>query len=407
MMMNLPSFYKQPSLIKATYQINTPMFAAGAEQKTAELTPTAFKGVLRFWWRALNWSAIYLQSNNKSEALKQLHKQEAKLFGVATADNRKNQGQGACLVNTLTLSSDKQWQYTGKQTGVNYLLGQGLTSKKEPRYAIDAGQSFTVELTVEPEYHDKVIDVLTIIGLLGGFGSRSRHGLGSVTLQSIEKKTLGDESYQAEVLDISNATVTIQALLSKYRCQENTELPPLSAFYADTCIDVVNFGKRDAIEVLQTLGTEEQMYRSYGRNGKVVVDKVDGKNIEKNAERNFVDDHDLIYQLSKKSSINAHPKRAVFGLPHNYYFSSNNLKVDIDSSKGRRASPLIQHVHYNGREYQLIQCLLKSEFLPTNSKIEISAKGNKSVKTKVSPNVDWSVITDFMDRPAFANKETV
>ena len=105
--MNLPDFKNPSYLIKATYQINTPMFAAGANAQEAELTPTTFKGVMRFWWRALNWSQIRLACHNDTEALKKLHKQESKLFGVAAKTERKGQGQGACLVNSLTLQSQK------------------------------------------------------------------------------------------------------------------------------------------------------------------------------------------------------------------------------------------------------------------------------------------------------------
>lgn len=48
--MKLPHFYQQPRFLRATFRINTPMFAAGENQKDPELTPTSFKGVLRFWW---------------------------------------------------------------------------------------------------------------------------------------------------------------------------------------------------------------------------------------------------------------------------------------------------------------------------------------------------------------------
>ena len=40
----------------ATYRVVTPIFCAGADQQLAELRIPSFKGVLRFWWRALAWS---------------------------------------------------------------------------------------------------------------------------------------------------------------------------------------------------------------------------------------------------------------------------------------------------------------------------------------------------------------
>ena len=45
--------------IEATYRVVTPMFCGGAEPEThAELRLSSFKGVLRFWWRALAWSRL-------------------------------------------------------------------------------------------------------------------------------------------------------------------------------------------------------------------------------------------------------------------------------------------------------------------------------------------------------------
>ncbi len=240
--------------------------------------------------------------------------------------------------------------------------------------------------------------MLKLIGLLGGFGSRSRHGLGSVTLKDISVKTVQDENYNATDIEISNAVIAINELLVKYECKKNKELPPISAFYAGTRIDVLNSYKKDPIGLLNELGEEQQMYRSYGRNG-----KVNGKA----AEKNFSDDHDLILNLADKSHQGrpTHPRRAVFGLPHNYFYSSNKLKADIDSTTGRRSSPLFFHIHKkDDGSYQAILCLMKSWFLPEGEKIQFSANRQHM---EFNVDADWDVITDFMDRAAFVNKETL
>ncbi|WP_019672859.1 type III-B CRISPR module RAMP protein Cmr1 [Psychrobacter lutiphocae] len=395
--MNLPEFKNPPSLLKATYFINTPMFAAGGNTQEAELTPTTFKGVLRFWWRALNWSKIRLISQDDTEALKELHRQESKLFGVAANNDRKGQGQGACLINSLTLSTTKSWPYEGRQFGLNYLMGQGLFHFKDglTREAIRHNQEFNIELTVDIQYHQAIIDVLKLIGLLGGFGSRSRHGLGSVTLTDVAVKAQ-EQEYHSLNIDISDIVSSLSEILDKYKCKDNSNLPPITAFYAGTRIDVLNSYKKDTIELLNELGEEEQLYRSYGRNGQVNGNKV--------AEKNFRDDHDLILSLADNTYHGrpTHPRRAVFGLPHNYFYSSNSLKADVDSTTGRRSSPLFFHVHKKGEgHYQVILCLMKSKFLPEGEKIQFSTK-RKSID--IEPNIDWSVITDFMDRQ---NKETL
>lgn len=44
--------------IEADYRAVTPVFCSGADpNKDAELRLSSFKGILRFWWRALAWSS--------------------------------------------------------------------------------------------------------------------------------------------------------------------------------------------------------------------------------------------------------------------------------------------------------------------------------------------------------------
>lgn len=392
-MMNLPTFTKEPELIRATFRINTPMFIAGANQKEAEFTPTAFKGVLRFWWRALNWSKIFLAKKDKTLALKALHEQEAKLFGLASKDNKG--GQGDCLVNAFSFSGEREWQAPNNQNGVNYLLGQGLYRHGQglTRRAFADNQSFDIDLTVTQNVKDEILDTLKLIGLLGSFGSRSRHGFGSVTLTSLQAKKLSDDDYQTAQLN-QNAKQAIQDLLTKYECRKNTELPPLSAFYSGTRIDVISSTQNNAITLLNHIGEEQQLYRSWGRNG-----KVNGRN----AERNFADDHDFVLNVvdNKNNSI-THPKRVVFGLPHNYFYSGNQTRGysgNIDASTGRRASPLLLHIHRTNNGYQAIHYLFKSEFLPNGATVDIVAKKDKNRKNlKVSAQADYQVIETFMNR---------
>jgi hypothetical protein len=60
--------------IEADYTVLTPMFCAGADQSRPELRVPSFKGVLRFWWRALAWSRL-------GGDLKKIHEEEDHIFG--------------------------------------------------------------------------------------------------------------------------------------------------------------------------------------------------------------------------------------------------------------------------------------------------------------------------------------
>lgn len=81
---------KRPTVIQATYRIVTPMFIGDAEQNATGIAPQSVKGALRFWWRALMWGEIRSQDqfNTDEKALRELHEQEAKLFGIAMDEQR-------------------------------------------------------------------------------------------------------------------------------------------------------------------------------------------------------------------------------------------------------------------------------------------------------------------------------
>ena len=142
------------------------------------------------------------------------------------------------------------------------------------------------------------------------------------------------------------------------------------------------------MEVLNEYGKEMVRYRSWGRNGKIL----DGED----SERNFKDDHDWAKAASKGMKppphlpYNFHPRRAVFGLPHNY---GKGVEVKPSSREhDRRASPLFFHVHKIDNEYVGVALLLCSQFLPTGEKI----LANKKI---VPFDLEcWEVLTKFMDR---------
>lgn len=418
MQLNVPKFCHQPSILRASFHINTPMFAAGSQQSKAELTPTAFKGLLRFWWRALNWSHIFLASHqNKEKALKELHKKEGAVFGLAAEKG----SQSRCLVNavdfkSITANTEKEnikkWQYANNKQGINYLLGQGLYHYKKGlnRNALTPQQTFNITLTVSSEHETQIVDALKLMGLLGGFGSRSRHGFGSVTLIDIYKRSFaGNNEFISLKIDVSNAVKSLRTLLKNYECRKNQVEPPLSAFYAKTRIDVVPFDDVDAINLLNKVGEELQLYRSWGKKDKNDIYTINGIETGTRAEQNFRSDHDMMktYIHTIPSNL-THPKRVIFGLPHAYIYSDGS-KIKVDASlispnkkiKTRRSSPLIQHIHKTtNNQYQLIHCLFQSEFLPKNGKIFIK-------DTIINPQIDWQTITNFMNRSKFANKITL
>jgi CRISPR-associated protein Cmr1 len=167
--------------ISATFEIVTPMFLGDADQKATAIRPTAIKGALRFWWRALNG---HLSSID-------LAKEEARLFG-------STDGGGVFSLSVTSLGkfqSKTDWPPADPNANSSY-MGYGLTGDKqnEHREYIPEGLSFetTVSFHVKADDKDKqsVQSALEAFGLFGSLGSRARRGFGSVQLIKLNDKTI-------------------------------------------------------------------------------------------------------------------------------------------------------------------------------------------------------------------------
>jgi len=382
--------------IEAQFEIVTPMFIGGADkQEPPEIRPPSIKGALRFWWRALQWGACLKATASEDQALQLLHKQEAELFGAAFKDG--NYGQGNVLLKVKNLPS-KPENMSKFSSGQQYLLGQGLYHFRNGllQTALASKQHFNVILilnkNIDAQSAQSVIDALMLFGLLGGLGSRARKGWGSVAIQSLMLTDKENKSQNIPVPDNKESyTKTISAILSNLP----QTLPPFSAFSSQTRIDLSTTTSKLPESLLTEIGEQMQMYRSYGRNGGS-GHKVNGKD----AEQNFKIDHDLILDFAQGQHVSEHPKRTVFGLPHNYFYS-NGTKVDVDAEaeqgkSSRRASPLIIHIHrFLSGESIAVHTLLKADFLPEGRRVQLK-KGHKTQMLKC--DVDWTVVTDYLER---------
>jgi len=378
--------------IEAEFTIVTPMFIGDANQKAYDVRPPSLKGALRFWWRALNWGRVLTDENgDTAKALSALHNREAELFGLAASDKTGGQGVFLLTLKQAVKAADQGFQnMSGAQL---YLLGQGLGSFKDgnhtTRSALISG-TFSASLLFRPgardEDHHSVAEALFAFGLLGGLGSRARHGMGSVSLTGWQG---GEFSVPQTAADYGKA---IKGLLS----HQPETLPPFTAFSSQSRIDI-SAENDNPLTLLTTVGSELQMYRSFGQNGKVAG---------KPAERNFTTDHDLVQSATNGERISSAPVRSVFGLPHNYFFSSTKGKADINYAPGgsdaRRASPLLLHIHrFPDGKCLAVHTLMPATFLPEAAQIRVKSKTN----SQVSFTPDWQVLHTFLDR--FKTKETL
>lgn len=398
-------------LLRARFRIVTPMFiagaGAGADQSKPELRPASIKGALRFWWRALNWAPMRARAVDDAAALRALHEAEARLFGIAV---KQGQGGQGCFLLSLHGAPLKLAELNGFNVSpIGYLAGQGLHHFNSgfTRKALAPDQHFELALCFKPSAtridRESIADALYTFGLLGSLGSRARHGFGSVALEHWE-------GYEVRAVPKDQATYAeaVAALLAPTR---GAALPPYSAFSGESRIDL-SFAANTAVALLRQVGGEQQLHRSFGQKG-----LVNGQN----AERNFRPDHDLIRNAIGGIKPSGPPVRAVFGLPHNYFFSSiqgqnSQRKADINykpnNVDARRASPLLLHCHYlpdalPTNRYLALHMLLKADFLPAGAQISIkTCRGNTNAAAPSAAFAGtWQPIETYLNR--FAGRVTL
>ena len=387
--------FTPPTQTTLHYRIATPMFLGGENQQAdaTQFRNASFKGALRFWWRALNWARCLQAEPHPMAALKELHQREGELFGLASDGKNSRQSQ-------VQIHSEFQGAAL-KQPGmalqaVGYLLGQGLFHFRDgvTRPYLEGG-NLTIHLNFKPSMAEadiqSVEQAAIALGLFGGLGSRARKGLGSLALHKLERQGQPVREFDT----VESIAAFIQAL--DFSAPADA---PLSAFTRATRIDVsATAGK--ALDALTAIGNELQLYRGYGHhNPRTNQHEVNGQK----ARQKFRADHDNVLAAIQGVRLERLPERAVFGLPHNYFFSSTKAKLDITTEdEGRRASPLLVHIHpLKDGKFVAIQTLLPGVFLPDGMKVEAKGKSKYAIPES---KADYAVITRYLD--GFANKKTL
>lgn len=384
-------------IVEATFRVVTPMFLSGADQGRAELRLPSIKGALRFWWRALAWERL--------GDLDKVRHEEAKLFGSTDT------GQAGLLMrlhsdNALIIDKGEVLK-DGDRTvgdGARY-LGYGVveafasrTKGTRPgqltRPCLAAPFTFTLQLgfraSISKEKRDSVTQALKFLGLVGALGSKARKGYGSLVLAAL--------STDGETWRPQQALQELQEALAGFKATRSD--PPYTALSRQSRFVLVESSANDTpLGLLNRIGRELVLYRSWGNNGKVLNGQP--------AEQNFVDDHNLMKAIASGGSVPSsvhtdHPERVAFGLPHNYFFSSTRDKADVKAILGResierRASSLFIHIHELGERPAAVLSFLPSQFLPSAAKIRMVGKSQRDVQV-AQPEALWQPIHEFLDR---------
>jgi CRISPR-associated protein Cmr1 len=165
------------------------MFMAGADGKTPELRPSEFKGMMRFWWRAIK----------AEDNIKKLSEEEAKIFGGTGEKEGKSKVMIKVCPQPTSFSSYRPLPHSQTKT---------FTFP-----CICVNSTFEIFLRGEEEFINIFENVLFLSIILGGFGKRSRRGFGSVAI--IEPKELNFENLQKEEL-LSKVLDTLNQIDNHY-----------------------------------------------------------------------------------------------------------------------------------------------------------------------------------------------
>ncbi|GEM_PF-6061806 len=171
--------------LNATFE-TMPMALGGGNPAEPEFRLASFKGALRFWWRVLRWKDV----EKAKEKIKELHKLESEIFG--SSDPKFGQSKVRLrLLKPVDSDTKNIRDYFDQNSGGLY-LGYGIDAAK-PKRKLLGEFSFQVEIRLSPllspEQKRQVEEAIRLMGTLGGLGSSSRKGFGSLNLIKLEGGT--------------------------------------------------------------------------------------------------------------------------------------------------------------------------------------------------------------------------
>ena len=269
-----------PTEIEATYRVVTPMFCAGANPGRAELRLPSFKGVLRFWWRALAWPR--LDGN-----LDEIQRQEDVLFGST--------GAGRSRVSMRLTQSDRSENILGRNLSVGQgarYLGYGVMEggSDDERACLLPPSNFTVHLRgrdLENEQLTSLQSALIALGAIGGMGARSRKGFGSLVIKSLRVDSQERWSTPKTVNDFGDRIKSIRP------SRGPKDLPDYTALSCRSRHVLLPSDQAEHLRLLDLIGLElKAAVRSCDRRARIAFGLPRGRRNDRRASPLFIHIHE-------------------------------------------------------------------------------------------------------------------
>lgn len=317
---------------KITFEIETltPMFIAGADQSKAELREASIKGLLRFWWRALQ-----AESN-----LDELRKRESEIFG---SSDEKTGGGATFAIRVISKEDLKPTMnkfpsypdhVEGKSFKINileylaygtyeYVKKQGNVFKRE---YYSPNTKFDIVLSYKNEkLKSDILKTFYVWSIFGGIGSRSRNGFGSFNIINKEESFKDIEAETFFSIQDPYVKKNIEKLIQK----EN--IVPYSSFSKGTKLFKDKKSFPSALDSLANIG---KIYR----NCRIKLEKthnfekrqyIGAPIVENKITKSFLDRHAKPYFIKVAREDDKYRSYVLY-LPSHY---CNGLEEDRNKNK--------------------------------------------------------------------------
>jgi CRISPR-associated protein Cmr1 len=388
----------------------TPLFLGGAApNEQAELRPPSIKGLLRYWYRALDGDYARVENGVR---------RDDRFFGSTST------GQSPCLLRVGNwMTGEAAWDKARYQrllgqdgfkrgpradahNGLNY-LGYSLELGENHRKALPAGASFTLDILTRPDVVDNDmkrawLGSLWLLTHIGGLGSRSRRGFGSLRLTDWRN---WDEATQLPLACNADSPATWSERMTQ-------------------CIDLLHQWFRRPVEAQHTvLGRTARMLLL--RNGHDTWEQAlddAGYRMQTFRQRRQPDYHAVKRHLIARHHqqllnpptvdprwLTRGPERAGFGLPLAFRYRSLQLlpypggqsrsaeTTFVGTEHDRMASPLFIRVHRLGTRFHAGFAHLEAPSLPPNGRIK--EQSDRDGRRPLSPEQDaGTIVQRFLDQ---------
>jgi CRISPR-associated protein Cmr1 len=357
----------------------TPTFLGGADpQGDPELRPASFRGVLRFWWRALYGGVV---GNN---SLNELRRTEGATFG--TTD------YGSPVVIRLR-GKPKPQSFASSARGVQYLFWSLIRSR---RRCLPAGSQYTLILQTRPGLNDNqplqgALASLWLLTHLGGIGARARRGAGCLqVVQHPQTKSadwfreLGLPDFEIHASQPNQLRDELAQRIAMLRSLFGT---PSDSSFVRSDFSVLHPDCCRIVVLDKTWNTWEQALNEVGEEFQTFRNR-------------HPSDYEIVKDAIRGRTDHLRPvERAAFGLPIVFYYRS--LRGQGGTLEGedhnRRASPLLIRVlRLANPRFVVVLTIFKSQLLDEayDEKLKLRRRGGPPA---IGELPDLSIIDTFVD----------